>query len=626
MSEIRVTELDFNGIKENLKNFLKSQDQFSDYDFEGAGLSVLIDLLAYNTHYNAMLAHLQANEMFIDTAIKRSSVVSLAKTLGYTPRSSTCARSRVNIEITVPSETTLILPEESTTFTGLYEGNVYTFNLTSTQSKTSTDGVFLFEDVEILEGSRVTNSFVVASDTTQGPFVLPNSNVDVNTLRVLVYQSTTNLVETPFTKASSIIDITDTDKVFWVEENPDGKYQIIFGDNIIGKALIPGNVVVVSYLVSSGIAANGTSTFSLDQEIPNATSVTVTTVNKAASGSEREGIDSIRFNAPKFNATRNRAVTAEDYKSLIMSQFPRIKSVAVWGGEENMPPIFGKVFITLDPLDGEVFTDADKDFITEQILRPRTVMSIQHEFVDSDDLYLGFDIDIRYNPKNTTLTPSDIKAQVESGIDDYFTANLRTLEKTFIFSQFVDYIQNLLPNRIVGVLAKLKLQRRIRNITLGTSSSRVVRFLTSLIPESFRSSKFNAVVNGITYEAYIKDFSNSDTIDFSGKGTLKLIDSATGVILTPSLGSIDYETGVVIVNNLIVDSFVGAIDELRLNAVPQDLGKNISPAIVQVTEYAGFAQVPYPAKNTILQLDDSEVDTDASVEAGLKIVVTPYLK
>lgn len=626
MSELRVTELDFKEIKQNLKNFLKDQEEFADYEFEGAGLSVLLDVLAYNTHYNAILAHLQANEMFIDTAIKRSSIVSIAKTLGYTPRSATCSRAAVNLTI-VPSDSTVtiytITPELK--FTGSVNGNLYTFNVKEQQTQTSSNGVFTFEDVELYEGTRITNTFVVNSDTLSGPFVIPNEIVDISTVKVTVQTSATNLTQQAFRRSTSIIDLDGNDNVFWIEENAAGKYQAVFGDDIIGKQLEAGNIIFIEYIACTGPSSNNVTVFSLSSTLDGATLTQIETTSKSASGAFRESIDEIRFNAPKYNATRNRAVTAQDYKSLILAEFSRAKSVAVWGGDQNDPPIFGKVFITLDAKDGEIITESDKDFIIEQILRPRSVMSIQHEFVDPDYLYIGFNIDVKYNSRNTSLTATQIQAIITQGISDYFTLNLKTLEKTFIYSQFVDYIQNLLPERIIGVLANMKLQRRISDIVFDQNTTKTVRFLTQLLPETLRTTNFTTTINAREYTAFVKDFSNSDTIDFNGTGTLKLIDADTNTILNENIGTINYNNGVVVIQNVVITSFFGEASELRITAIPQELGKNISPAVIPMREISQFATTPSPSRNSILLLDDSEADTLSNSTPGLTVRVTPFI-
>lgn len=627
MADIRVTELDFNAIKQNLKTYLKSQSEFSDYDFDGAGLNVLLDVLAYNTHYNAVLAHLQANEMFLDTAIKRASVVSIAKTLGYVPRSSTSARARVNITVSKasPAPATLtLLP--SVKFTASLNGNTYTFNVSDekTVSYNSETQSYVFEDVDLLEGVRLTNSYVIASDTVSGPLQIPVPNIDTSTLEVSVYPSTTLLTPvTPFTRSTDIIDINADSAVYWLEETPEGTYNIIFGDDILGKKLSVGNVVVANYIACNGTNANGASTFTLIGSIDGETNVTVELVNKSASGSFKETIDEIRYNAPKFNATRNRVVTAQDYKTLILSQFNRAKSVVVWGGEENTPPIYGKVFITIDPKDGEVITEADKDYISESILRPRAVMSIQHEFVDPDYIYVGFDMDVKYNPRLTTLTTQQLRAEVIDGIEEYFNTNLKTLDKTFIYSQFTDYISQL-DSSIVGILVKMRLQRRL-DVETNSSVSQMVKFLTPLVPGTIKSTQFRATINEINYTCYVQDFSDTSIIDENGTGTLKLVEASTKNVLRGNIGTVNYATGDVYLSDLTITAYLGSFDGLRINAKPQELGKNISPSVIPITQTSDNAVVPSPSKNSIIELDDSPAESILALSPGLVVTVTPYI-
>jgi hypothetical protein len=393
---LRVTELDFDTIRTNLKTFLQSQTEFTDYNFDGAGLSVLLDVLAYNDHYSAMTVHLMANEMFIDTAIKRSSVVSIAKTLGYIPRSVSGSRAILNLVVTstAVSPPSVMTLDTNVKFTSTVNSTPYTFNVLTPQTVTGTAGVYTFPNVTVLEGVRLTNTFVAAADTLSGPFVIPVSTIDLSTLLVSVEGIST----VAFTRATSVIDILPTSPVYWVEENMDGNYQILFGapdsrgEGNIGLPIEVGNIVTVSYIASTGSNSNGARTFSLVGSVATDTTTAVTTTAVASAGSEKETIDSIRFNAPKYNATRNRAVTAQDYKSLILANLSKAQSVVVWGGEENTPPIYGKVFITIDPRAGYTIADSDKSYITESILRPRGVMSIQHEFVDPEYLYLGFNI------------------------------------------------------------------------------------------------------------------------------------------------------------------------------------------------------------------------------------------
>lgn len=622
MAELRVTELDFFKIKDNLKAFLASQDELSDYNFDGSALSVMLDVLAYNTHYNAVFAHLLANEMFIDTAIKRSSVVSIAKTLGYTPRSATSARARVTVTVVPTGSQTQMALTPSNKFTASINGRAFTFTPTKTYLTNKVGGVFTFTGVELMEGTFLQNSFRVRSDTRSGPFIIPVDTVDVSTMVVDVLSGINTKT---YARQTTIVDVSNTDTVYWVEENPDGQYQVVFGDDVIGKRLDVDNVVLASYLACSGDLPNGASTFTFVGTLGGETNVSVTTENRAASGSLKESIDEIRFNAPKFNATRNRAVTEQDYKSLILSQFSRAKSVSVWGGDKNNPPIYGKVFITLDPKDGEVITETDKDFITNSILRPRSVMSIIHEFVDPAYVYVGFGIEVKYNPRVTNLASNDIELLLMSSINTYFTQTLRTLDRTFIYSQFIDYLQTSLPAGVIlGIQARMKVQRRL-DIAEGVSSSSSIQFLTRIAPESVKSAQFVSMVRGVPYTCYLQDFCDNRVVDPTGTGTLKLVQAGTELIIHENMGTVSYQEGVVELRDLVVSEFIGESQQLRINVTPQDLSKDISPAFLSTTTDTSEAVAPLPSRNSILELDDTEPDAVSNTLAGVTIKATPHI-
>jgi len=625
MAELNITELDFDTIKTNLRTYLAAQPEFTDYDFTGSALSLLLDVLAYNTHYNAVLANLQANEMFIDTAIKRTSVVSLAKMLGYSPRSTTSAKAQVDLIVTqdVTSESTLsITPDVK--FNASINGQSFTFNVNESQTATLNEsGVFEFTDVELIEGIYLSNSFLIGSDNTSGPLIIPNNNVDTTTILVSVQTSSSNLASTDWVKTSTIVDITSTSKVFWVEENNEGQYQLVFGDDNVGASLTPGNIVTVTYIVSEGAAPNGARDFSLVGDIDGEDEVTITVTSPANGGTGKESVDSIRFNAPRYNANRNRAVTAEDYRTIIKQNFPKAREVTVWGGEENDPPVYGSVFISVDPVSNSVITTADQDFIKESILRPRSVMSIKHEFVDPEYVYLGLEGIVNYNPKLTSLKASDISVLVSAAIEDYFDNELGTLDRTFFLSKLSERVKQT-NTSIVSSLFKMRLQKRIPIGLNNTSGySKVLNFLTAIDPETFRSSNFLTTINDLTYEGYLQDFSDDAVSNDDGSGTIKFISKDTNLpILT--VGTIHYNTGIVTLQNVIVTEYVGNVSELYLYVRPQPLYQNISSAVVRTSDTSAFAVAALPSRNSILTLDDSQSNSAANIVPGLSISSRPY--
>lgn len=620
MSQLQITELDFSGIKQNLRNFLQNQDEFSDYNFEGSALSVLVDLLAYNTHYNAVLAHLMSNEMFLDSAVKRSSVLSIAKTLGYTPRSRTGSRIRATVTVQGGTQPTLTL-DTNTVFSGVVDDTTYVFTPVENYTAPLSGGQYVFEDVELIEGSRLSNTFTVNSDTISGPFIIPVDSVDINTVSVYVRETANATTFSVYNRVDTISNLKSDSKVFWIEERADGRYQIMFGDNIFGKNLEVGNLVIVEYVAVSGAIANGVNLlFAADVDGQEVISVAIS--EQSAGGSEKETIDSIRKTAPLYNAAKNRAVTTQDYKALIQKNFDKAKAVTVWGGEENDPPIYGKVFITIDAMDDYIFTDADKDFIIEKILRPLSVMSIQHEFVDPDYLYVGLQVNVNYDPRLTNFTASQVATSVQSEIEEYFSTELSTLEKPFFASKLTDVIASA-SSAIIANVTKITLQSRIP-VNSGMLLSKTVSFLASLEPETIRSTIFNTEVNGIVYTAFIQDFSDSDARKNASMGTLKLVDVVSEKVVG-TVGTVNYTTGQLNISNLMVSAFLANSGEIRLNAEPTDLSKNISSTIVRTTEVSKYAVTPQASRNIIIKLDDSESNSLIQLNSGLQVSATPFI-
>ena len=618
MADIRVTELDFQQIKENIINYLKAQDEFSDYNFTGSGLNVLLDILAYNTHYNAILAHLQSNEMFIDTAIKRSSVVSIAKTLGYTPRSVQSSKATVNVNVISAEDGPLTIPR-FTKFSTSVNDQSFTFVTTDSHIAYKEAGEFLFEGIELIEGSVIEERTVVGVDTVSGPIKIRNNNIDLNTLAVTVQTSATNLTTTVFTRTTSIVDITRDSKVFWVEESQDGFYQLLFGDDIVGKKLTVGNIVTVQYVASRGAEANGAQSFSCSIRIGGASPVT-TLVSASAGGSFRESTESIKFNAPRFHTTQNRAVTVEDYKSLILSNFDKAKSVAVWGGEQNVPPIYGKVFISIDPKDNYIITQTDKDHLLNSVLRPRSVLSILHEFVDPVYLYVGLNVKVNYDALITPFSNAEIESIVTEQIQDYFANELSTLDKRFYYARLLNKIQTS-HNAIIGTLIDMRLQRRIVPI-LNVHERLKFYFTTSVEPNSFKSTYFTTIVAGTQYTAYIQDFPTTTPPDKNGRGVLKLVNQENNQVLVADYGTIQYAAaGEVEIPDFYVTDLLST--DIRFNALPQELAKDLSPTISRGTPETAAAVYPYPSQNIIVTLDDSENNLGVGTQAGLRVTATP---
>lgn len=529
-TKLRVTELDFDAIKTNLKEYLKTQSEFTDYDFEGSSMAVLLDLLAYNTHYNGLYANFVANEMFLDSASKRSSVVSLAKHFGYTPDSRVSPRANINLQVTVTGAPASLTLPKYTTFTTTMDGVDYTFyNLSSvTQTPISTN-TFLFSNLEIVEGTPLSYRYTVAN--SQRTFVIPNQNVDLSTLTVEVQNSSTDATKNTFVRASDIVSVTSTDRVYFVEETREGLFQLVFGDGSLGMQLSDGNIITLSYLASNGTTTNNANSFNMGTTAGVSVSSYAITLNqKATGGKERETVDSIRFNAPRFFATQNRAVTSEDYKNIIVREYGQIDAISVWGGDVNEPPVYGKVFICAKPKNGLMLSASDKQFIRQK-LQNKNVVGISPEFVDPEYLYITLDIEAQFDPSQTTNSASTIESNILSTVINYRDSDLDNFDVTYRrskLSRLIDYTNKAIRNNNINTKIY-----KIVPINTELSVDYVIRFVNSVT--KVYSTAFRLVGDSIDY--YLEDDGSGTIIRYHYNNNTKFVDD-------DEFGSIDYATGV----------------------------------------------------------------------------------
>ena len=365
-NRLRVTELDFDQIKNNLKSYLKQQSQFQDYDFDGAGLNILLELLAYNTHYNAYYLNMVANESFLDTSILRDSVVSHAKMLNYVPFSYTAPLAKINVTIdsgtTTPEE--LTIPKGYIFLSNLIDGTSYSFVTLDQYTVTKSNTSFYFENVEVSEGQLVTYNYTYSElDNPKGLFKINDATVDTNSITVSVTPNSGNTQSSIYSKVTDILEITSTSEVFFLQEGRNGNYEIYFGDDVVGKKLPDGAIVSITYLITKGDLANGADAFIGTQNIGTYSEFTIDVVDVAAGGSINESVDSIKYSAQAQYATQNRLVTVKDYESYIKSKYPSIDSLSVWGGETETPKVFGKVYIALKPKTNYYISGTEKQRI-----------------------------------------------------------------------------------------------------------------------------------------------------------------------------------------------------------------------------------------------------------------------
>jgi hypothetical protein len=551
--KIRVTELDFDEIKSNFKAFLQNQSEFTDYNLDSSAMSVLLDVLAYNTHYNAIYANLIANEMFLDSASKRNSVVSLAKQLGYTPQSVRSARAKVDL-FAVPSGTpsTLFLPKLQP-FTAIKDGRTYTFYNKDSRIIVPIGGVYVFSDLEIVEGTPLTATFEVGPSTK---FLLGNSNIDLSTLTVEVQESSDVVNVETFVRATSINNIKATTPVYYVQEVYDGLYEIKFGDGVIGKSVVNGNIVRISYIVSTGSDANSIKVFQFDGSTDVSAEFVMVLKEEATGGGEIETTESIKFRAPLAFSTQNRAVTAEDYKNIILTEYSDVDAVSVWGGEENDPPVFGRVFLSIKPKSGEILTEDQKLIIRRDILGRKGVIGIEPVFIDPEYLFLTVSSIFFYDPASTSKTEQNLIADVRSTIQSYNENELEQFGGAFKYSQLLrridDTDRSISNNRTTLVMYKEF------SIIEENALNYVIGFGNSIIPGTIITTAFRIPGSSIDY--YIQDDGNNNLLIFSVVNGERVFNG------TP-VGIVDYVGGTLVLSNF---AFSLATGDARVFATPRE--------------------------------------------------------
>ncbi len=455
-NNLNVTELDFDQIKDNLKNFLKQQSEFNDYNFEGSGLSTLLDVLAYNTHYNAMAAHYSLNEAFLDSAQIRGNVVTRAKMLGYVPRSIISPRATISFEVDAsataenqrPSEMTL---PRGTKFSTTVQGETYEYISLESHTVTITaDNKYVFNLIEIAEGTYSTIQFRVDNDIESQKFQIPDEDVDTSTLRVRTQANEKSQRSDVYNRFESLLNLDSTSLIYYIQENTSGKYEVYFGDDVIGNKPENNNVVTLDYIYTQGPESNGADNFQFTgtlakndgQSLVDALYSTPITVKISGSGAERESIESIRFNAPLTFTAQNRAVTSDDYRAIILKSFANIASISTWGGEDNDPVDFGKVYVCIKPLTEEVLTSQEKDTILNSVLKGKNIVSITPEIVDPNFTNLELDVFFKYNPNLTDRSSVGLQGVVRDTISDYNFNQLNKFDGVFRYSQLLKLIDN----------------------------------------------------------------------------------------------------------------------------------------------------------------------------------------
>lgn len=574
---ISVAELDFDAIKSNLKTFLKGQSEFADYDFEGSAMSVLLDVLAYNTHYNGIYTNLSVNEMFLDSASKRASVVSLAKMLGYIPRSARCARASVNATIMSPTHS----PDVATIpamqpFNTSIDGKNYTFyNRSAVTVAKNTSGLYTFSALELIEGTSLAFKYTVADGQR---YIIPNANVDLSTLTVNVQETSTTDSFDVFTTSENITQVNSTTNVYFIKEIDDGLYELSFGDGIIGRKLDTGNVITVEYFVSSLEAPNSAKIFTYGGSTILGGNLSVTTVNQATGGAASEDINSIKFNAPRMYAAQNRAVTPEDYKALIFKEFAEAKTVAVWGGENNNPPVYGKTFICIKPKDADKLTNQQKETIVNSILSGKSIVSITPEIVDPSYFNIKITTVVHYDERKTTKTAAQIETAVKEAIFNYDETELQQFDGVLRYSKLVKLIDDADPS-IVNNITRIMVRRQFAP-TYGISAQYKLNLINPISQDGGMQGKVFS-----TTGFYVPNSDVVHYLDDDSNGNIRLYYLNTNydkVIVDSTIGTIDYANGVVDVQSLTITALDGPIFEMQVKPESYDVVSALNQ-IVQVS-------------------------------------------
>jgi len=512
-----VTDLEFETIKQNLKTFLGTQQTFLDYNFEGSALAILINLLAYNTYYNSFYTNMAANELFIDSAQIRNSLLSHAKSLNYTPVSRRAPTAMLNVVVTPPGGNgqSLLTIDRFTEFQSqAIDGVNHTFVTVAAASVYKEVGVFTFPSLQVKGGTPQVATFSYDAITNPAArFELPNDDIDTSTLLVTVQASTVNTASEVFTLSTDITESTSRSAVFYLSTSTSNKYQLSFGDGEISRALANGNIIIASYLSTLGADANKANSFATGS-IQGFSNVSVLPVSSAAGGADRESDDSIRVHAPLSYTSQGRAVTQKDYEALLKQLYPDIQSIFVWGGEDNVPPVYGKVFISIAPKSGVIINIAEKIRIATEILGPISILTITPELVDPDYVYLKFESTAEVDGKLTLLTTSQIAEVVRTAIINYSNQIFNQFGAIFVISKFGRAIDDSLP-AIIGSDTVVRLEKRfIPNFNIR--STYVVSFATGLknapIQSALKSTAFK-VYDGsnVLRTAYIEETFNSST-------------------------------------------------------------------------------------------------------------------
>jgi len=583
-NKLEVADFDFDVVKANLKTFLQSQTEFQDYNFEGSGFAILLDILAYNTHYLGFNANMLANEMYLDSADIRKNIVSIAKMLNYTPSSVRAPYADISIEVNDATGSTLTL-NKGTIFTTSVNGTSYQYVTNEDYIISPTNGVYNFSDVDIYEGTLVTYRYTVDVNDPDQKFIIQSDNADTTTLKVSVQNSSNDTTTNIYSLAGGYNSVTDISKVYFLQESDDGKFEVYFGDGVIGAALQDGNIVILEYIVTNRDESNGASTFSIASTIGGFSDITITTNSVSQGGSAAESKESIRFNAPLSYSAQNRAVTTSDYETIVRSIYPNAQSISAWGGEYDETPVYGTVKIAIKAASGSTLTNSTKQNIITA-LKPYNVASVRPVIVDPQITKVLITTIVKYDSRLTTKSSDTLKTNVLTTLTNYNTDTLQKFDGVFRYSKIVGLIDDT-DTSIVSNTTTIKI-RKTFTPTLNSSLRYDVYFRNAIFNPVLG---YNAVNGGILESSGFKisgDTTNIFFLDDDGAGNVRRYRLVGGVrtYVNNTQGTINYTTGQITLTSLNITNVedIRGEDSTSIELTVKPSSNDIVPVRDQIIE------------------------------------------
>ena len=676
-TSLRVSDLDFNSIRDNLKTYLNSQSEFTDYNFEGSGLSVLLDILAYNTYYNSFYLNMVANEAFLDTAQIRQNILSQAKLINYIPASAHASEAMVSIRVTPSTSenqtTDYIVLDKYTRLLGAdIEGKSYPFVTLNSNTASKSAGSFYFPNVWIKQGEVITQQFLMAANNTTAKFEIPSANVDTETITITVQESSSNTYTEEYQLSEDITTITSNSRTYFLEENENLNYTLQFGDGILGYRPKNGNIIIATYIDTQGSEANDVSLFNVIDPIGGlyTGNVRVTTVSNSRTGADKESIEKVKLRAPQYYTAQNRCVTVRDYETILMKDYQHISAVSIWGGEDNDPPVYGKVYISIKTKGYYTLTTIEKENIKNNLIKNRNVVTVTPVIVDPDYIFITVRGKVYYNPSMTTKTANQILNNIKQAVYQYADDELNTYRSTFKKSKLQSYIETS-DSAITGTDITIYLQSR-QKIDTTQSKKYYYYFNTSIEKGTFTNKMFSYpqitvldtsnTPRNVFYEEVPDSFTGVDMIEVTnsgrdyayanvvisgdGSGAAATARIVNGRILSIDVTSkgINYSRSVITItgngveaearavlqarngtlrtyyyddigNKIIVNSEAGTIDydtgEIVLNSIkPSAVISNdyYDTDILTISAVPGGEVIP-PLRNRILTVDDNNIQS-----------------